>query len=89
VIPSLDGLAPFQIAFVARNLDRFAGELDARLSAGPWRGWVFGPQGQSREYRGGADCDGAAVYYDTANTLGVLVEAVEPPAQMPPTDFIL
>ena len=37
----------------------------------------------------GADGDGAAAYYDTAETLGFLVEAVEPPSQMPPTDFIL
>jgi len=33
--------------------------------------------------------DGAAVYYDTADTLAFLVEAVEPPAEMPPTDFTL
>ena len=31
--------------------------------------------------------DGAAAYYDTADALGFLVEAVEPPAQLPPTDF--
>jgi hypothetical protein len=31
--------------------------------------------------------DGAAVYYDTATSLGFLVEAVEPPVRMPPTDF--
>jgi hypothetical protein len=35
----------------------------------------------------GTDGDGAADYYDTADALGFLVEAVEPPAQMPPTDF--
>jgi methylmalonyl-CoA/ethylmalonyl-CoA epimerase len=159
VVPSLAGLAPFQIAFVARDLDRFVARLDSTLAAGPWRGWVFGPQGQGREYRGapaewelrlvlndrspqfevieplkgpsihadwlaergegfhhvgyvvtslelttaemeaaghpaiariqsfGADGDGAAAYYDTADTLGFLVEAVEPPARMPPTDF--
>jgi methylmalonyl-CoA/ethylmalonyl-CoA epimerase len=27
-------------------------EFEARLTAGPWHGWVFGPQGQGREYRG-------------------------------------
>jgi hypothetical protein len=37
----------------------------------------------------GADGDGAAAYYDTADALGFLVEAVEPPSQMPPTDFTL
>jgi Glyoxalase/Bleomycin resistance protein/Dioxygenase superfamily len=161
VVPSLEGLAPFQIAFVARDLNRLVSEFDAGLSAGPWRGWDFGPQGQGREYRGapaewtlrlalnnrspqyeviepvtgpsihadwleehgegfhhvgyvvrsldqttaemeaaghpviarihsfGADGDGAAAYFDTAGTLGFLVEAVEPPGQMPPTDFIL
>jgi glyoxalase/bleomycin resistance protein/dioxygenase superfamily protein len=161
VVPSLEGLAPFQIAFVVGDLERAARDLDDRLAAGPWRGWVFGPQGRGREYRGapaewtlrlalngrnpqfeliepltgpsvhadwlaergegfhhlaylvgsldqttaemeaaghaviarihsfGAAGDGAAAYYDTADTLGFLVEAVEPPAEMPPTDFTL
>ncbi len=161
MVPSLEGLAPFQIAFIVRDLERAAHEFNARLAAGPWRGWVFGPQGQGREYRGlpanwslrlalntrspqyelieplegpsihadwleergegfhhvgylvkslertsaemeaaghppiarihsfGAAGDGAAAYYDTANALGFLVEAVEPPSQMPPTDFTL
>ena len=52
MVPSLEGLAPFQIAFVACDLERLVAEFDARLSAGPWRGWEFGPQGQGREYRG-------------------------------------
>ena len=154
MVPSPGGLAPFQFAFVVRDLDHFVGELDRLLMAGPWPGWVFGPQGQGREYRGapaewtlrlalnsrspqfeviqpldgpsvhadwleergegfhhvgyvvpsleqqtakmeaaghpviarihsfGADRDGAAAYYDTADTLGFLVEAVEPPARM-------
>jgi catechol 2,3-dioxygenase-like lactoylglutathione lyase family enzyme len=54
MVPSLDGLAPFQIAFVVRDLERAVRDFDARLSAGPWRGWVFGPQGEGREYRGEA-----------------------------------
>ena len=33
--------------------------------------------------------DGAAAYYDTADALGFLVEAVEPPGQMPAADFTL
>ena len=37
----------------------------------------------------GAAGDGAAAYFDTAEALGFLVEAVEPPARMPPTDFTL
>ena len=49
---SLEGLAPFQIAFVVHDLKRAAREFDEKLSAGPWRGWVFGPQGQGREYHG-------------------------------------
>ena len=159
MVPSLKGLAPFQIAFVVPDLERAVHEFDARLSAGPWRGWVFGPQGQGREYHGepaewtlrlalnnqrpqfeliepldgpsihadwlaergdgfhhvgyvvesltavtaemeaaghppiarihsfGADGDGAAAYFDTADVLGFLVEAVEPPATMPPVEF--
>lgn len=161
MVPSLQGLAPFQLAFVVSDLERAAREFDARLAAGPWRGWIFGPQGQGREYRGlpsnwalrlalndrspqyeliepldgpsihadwleehgegfhhvgyvvtslaqttaemeaaghpaiarihsfGAVGDGAAAYYDTAGALGFFVEAVEPPSQMPPTDFTL
>jgi hypothetical protein len=161
MVPSLEGLAPFQIAFVVSDLERAVRQFDARLAAGPWRGWIFGPQGQGREYRGepaewslklvlndrspqfelvepmtgpsihadwlaehgegfhhlgyvvtsvaqttaemeaaghpaiarvhsfGAAGDGVAAYYDTADALGFLVEAVEPPAQMPSTDFTL
>jgi hypothetical protein len=37
----------------------------------------------------GGDRDGAAAYYDTADALGFLVEAVEPPARMPAPDFTL
>jgi hypothetical protein len=52
IVRSLKGLAPFQIAFIVRDLERAVREFDARLSAGPWRGWLFGPQGEGREYRG-------------------------------------
>jgi methylmalonyl-CoA/ethylmalonyl-CoA epimerase len=144
-----------------RDVERAAHEFDARLGAGPWRGWIFGPQGEGREYRGapaewtlklalndrnpqyeliepldgpsihaewlaergegfqhvayavesvavvteemkaaghpvvasihsfGAGGDGAAAYYDTADVLGFLVEAVEPPGEMPPVGFTL
>jgi catechol 2,3-dioxygenase-like lactoylglutathione lyase family enzyme len=161
MVSSLQGLAPFQIGFVVRDVERAAREFDARLGAGPWRGWLFGPQGQGREYRGrpaewslrlalnegspqfeliepldgpsihgdwleergesfqhvayivpsleqitsemeaaghpavarihafGAAGDGAAAYFDTVAALGFMVEAVEPPARMPPTDFTL
>lgn len=37
----------------------------------------------------GAAGDGAAAYYDTADALGFLVEAVEPPGEMPAVDFTL
>jgi methylmalonyl-CoA/ethylmalonyl-CoA epimerase len=161
MVPSLQGVAPFQIAFVVRDLERAVREFDACLGAGPWRGWIFGPQGEGREYHGrpsnwtlrlalnnnspqyeliepldgpsihadwleergqgfhhvgyvvgsleqttaemeaaghpaiarihsfGTGGDGAAAYYDTAEALGFLVEAVEPPSRMPPTDFTL
>ena len=45
-------IAPFQIAFVLADLERAAREFEARLSAGPWRCWIFGPHGRGREYRG-------------------------------------
>jgi hypothetical protein len=37
----------------------------------------------------GADRDRAAAYYDTADALGFLIEAVEPPARMPAPDFTI
>jgi hypothetical protein len=37
----------------------------------------------------GAATDGAAAYFDTAEALGFVVDAGEPPARMPPTDFTL
>jgi methylmalonyl-CoA/ethylmalonyl-CoA epimerase len=161
MVPSLEGLAPFQIAFVVHDLERTAREFNARLAAGPWRGWIFGPQARGREYHGrpanwtlrmalnsrspqyeliqpldgpsvhadwlrergegfhhvgyivgslerttaemeaaghpviarvhsyGAAGDGAAAYYDTADVLGFLVEAVEPSSGLPPPDFTL
>ena len=52
MVPSLEGLAPFQIAFLVRDLERAVREFDARLGAGPWRGWVFGPHCLGREYHG-------------------------------------
>jgi len=64
MVPSLEGLAPFQFAFVVRDLDH-------------------------RIHSFGADRDGAAAYYDTADALGFLVEAVEPPARMPAPDFTM
>jgi hypothetical protein len=38
MVSSLQGLAPFQIGFVVRDVDRPAREFDARLGAGPWPG---------------------------------------------------
>jgi methylmalonyl-CoA/ethylmalonyl-CoA epimerase len=159
LVPSLAGLAPFQMGFVVHDLERAVQEFDDRLAAGPWRGWLFGPQGQGREYKGepaewalrlalnnrspqyeliepvvgpsihadwltergegfqhvayvvesldrvtaemeaaghpavarihsfGADGDGRAAYFDTTDSLGFLVEAVEPPRQMPPIEL--
>jgi hypothetical protein len=37
----------------------------------------------------GAATDGAAAYFDTAEALGFVVDAGEPPTRMPPTDFTL
>jgi catechol 2,3-dioxygenase-like lactoylglutathione lyase family enzyme len=161
IVPSLARLAPFQLGFVVRDLERAVQEFDETLGAGPWRGWLFGPQGQGREYKSqpaewtlrlalndrspqyeliepqqgpsihadwlaergegfhhlgyvvpslerttaemeaaghpvvarihsfGRAGDGAAAYYDTAEALGFLIEAVEPPSEMPPADFML
>jgi glyoxalase/bleomycin resistance protein/dioxygenase superfamily protein len=52
LVPSLAGLAPFQLGFVVRDLECAVREFDETLAGGPWRGWLFGPQGEGREYRG-------------------------------------
>jgi methylmalonyl-CoA/ethylmalonyl-CoA epimerase len=157
----LSGLAPFQIAFVVRDLDTAVERFNGLLGAGPWRGWVFGPRVQERSYHGGpsewtarlvlndsnpqyeliepgdgpsihadwleargesfhhvgyvvdsvaqttehmaaaghpaiatghsfgADGDGVFAYYDTADALGFVIEAVEPPKSMPEPEFTL
>jgi catechol 2,3-dioxygenase-like lactoylglutathione lyase family enzyme len=36
----------------------------------------------------GPQRDGAWAYFDTADALGLLIEAVEPPTSMPPVEFI-
>jgi catechol 2,3-dioxygenase-like lactoylglutathione lyase family enzyme len=36
----------------------------------------------------GPQRDGAWAYFDTTETLGLMIEAVEPPTSMPPIDFI-
>lgn len=160
MIPSLEGRTPFQFAFVVPDLEDAARRFGV-VGAGPWRGWLFGPQGLGREHRGkpadwtlrlaltsgspqyeliepvsgpsihaewlrdrgggfhhvgyvvesldhttaemeaagypavarihsfGADGDGEAAYFDTVEELGFYVEAVVPPAQMPPVEFTL
>jgi hypothetical protein len=49
MVRSLHRLASFEIAFVVREIEHAAGEFDARLDTGPWRGWVFGLRGQRPE----------------------------------------
>ena len=160
MIPSFEGRRPFQLGFVVPELEHAVRRFDV-LSAGPWRGWLFGPQGKGREHRGtpaewtlrlaltsgspqyeliepvsgpsiheewlrdrgagfhhvgylvesvaettaemaaagysavaridsfGAAGDGEAAYFDTVEALGFYVEAVVPPAQMPPVEFTL
>lgn len=66
------------VGYVVRSLEQTTAEMEAA-----------GHPVIARIHSFGADGDGAAAYYDTADTLGFLVEAVEPPVQMPPADFIL
>ena len=51
MVPSLRGRRPFQLGFVVPDLEDAVRRFDI-LGAGPWRGWLFGPQGQGREHRG-------------------------------------
>jgi len=66
------------VGYVVRSLDQTPAEMEAA-----------GHPVIARIQPFGADGDGAAAYFDTADTLGFLVEAVEPPVRMPPTDFVL
>jgi hypothetical protein len=66
------------VGYVVQSLERTTAEMEAA-----------GHPPIARIHSFGAAGDGAAAYYDTADTLGFLVEAVEPPSQMPPTDFTL
>jgi hypothetical protein len=53
VLTSLAGLVPFQVAFVARDLERAVSKFDALLGAGPWQGHVFDAGSvEGREYHG-------------------------------------
>jgi mannose-6-phosphate isomerase-like protein (cupin superfamily) len=63
------------VGYVVRSLDRTTAEMEAAGHPAIARIAAFGAAG-----------DGAAAYYDTADALGFLVEAVEPPARMPPPD---
>jgi hypothetical protein len=64
------------VGYVVRSLEQTTAEMEAA-----------GHRVIARIHSFGADRDGAAAYYDTADTLGVLVEAVEPPARMPAPDL--
>jgi len=66
------------VGYVVTSLERTSAEMEAA-----------GHPAIARIHSFGAAGDGAAAYYDTAQALGFLVEAVEPPSQMPPTDFSL
>lgn len=66
------------VGYVVTSLEQTTAEMEAAGHPVIARIHAFGVAG-----------DGAAAYYDTADALGFLVEAVEPPAEMPPTDFTL
>jgi len=66
------------VAYVVASLEQTTAEMEAA-----------GHPVITRIHSFDADGDGAAAYYDTASSLGFLVEAFEPPARMPPTDFTL
>jgi Glyoxalase/Bleomycin resistance protein/Dioxygenase superfamily len=66
------------VGYVVRSLDQTTAEMEAA-----------GHPVIARIHSLGADGDGAAAYYDTADALGFLLEAFEAPVRMPPTDFTL
>ena len=66
------------VAYVVASLEQTTAEMKAA-----------GHPAIARIHSFGAAGDGAAAYFDTTDVLGFLVEAVEPPARMPATDFTL
>jgi methylmalonyl-CoA/ethylmalonyl-CoA epimerase len=66
------------VAYVVASLEQTTAEMESAGHPAIARIHSFGSAG-----------DGAAAYFDTADVLGFLVEAVEPPARMPPIDFTL
>jgi hypothetical protein len=103
VVPSLAGLAPFQIAFVVSDLERatrYADWLAERGEGFQQVGYLVGSLERTtaemeaaghpaiaRMHSFGEAGDGAAACYDTAEALDFLVEAVDAPTSMPPADF--
>ena len=69
VIRALAGLAPFQLAFVVRDLEAATERFNAVLGAGPWRGYLFDDAAAGdtdigdTSFRAGAIDDGAAADY--------------------------
>jgi hypothetical protein len=51
--------------------------------------FLSNPEWIARVHSYGAAADGAAAYYDTADALGFLVEAVESSSGLPPPAFTL
>lgn len=66
------------VGYVVASLEQTTAEMEAA-----------GHRAIARIHSFGAAGDGAAAYYDTADAIGFLVQAVEPPNQMPATDFTL
>ena len=66
------------VGYLVESLEQTTAEMEAR-----------GHSAIARIHSFGAAGDGAAAYYDTADALGFLVEAVEPPSQLPPAEFTL
>jgi hypothetical protein len=64
--------------YVVESVDAVTAEMEA-----------LGHPAIARIHSFGAAGDGVAAYYDTVDALGFLIEAVEPPGQMPPLDFTL
>jgi catechol 2,3-dioxygenase-like lactoylglutathione lyase family enzyme len=53
MVAAFAGVAPFQVAFVVRDLERAVQDFDRVLGAGPWRGYVFDQTTvEGREYHG-------------------------------------
>ena len=66
------------------HLGYYVADIDAEIARMTALGYPLLQSGRGF----GVDGDGAYAYFDSAHVLGCIVEAITPPAQMPPAEYV-